>query len=343
MADNGISKLGNQYHEWLRAHPTAAVEFGDAIEDLLNDAGVIFDRVSPRVKGWPSLKAKAKKRFPDGTLMYPRPWEEIHDVLGVRVTVFHSTAIPEALEVFGESFKVIRSVDKAAQTRTSGGLCYGSHHLILTVTNAIEELSDYEGLTFEVQIRTVLQHAWAEFEHDIRYKQGPNQPSPQVDRLFTLAAGLIELADQQFDEIAALKDPSGDTDEDVELNAETLPGVLAVVLGGRFPRSRSDHYRFLSELLEANDVTSLGQLQALLNAGDIAFVHEAMHYRFRPGQVRLIDDLLLNKFGKKHIDATWSIGDRADRRRRLNGRFKNLQALRAHSAKDSERNTREKN
>ena len=177
-----------------------------------------------------------------------------------------------------------------------------------------------------MQIRTVLQHAWAEFEHDIRYKQGPNPPSPEVDRLFTLAAGLIELADQQFDEIAALKAPDTETDQDVELSAETLPGVLAIILGNRFPLSRSEHYRFLAELLEQNGVRHLGQLEQLLDDTAIAHVHDAMRYRFRPGQVRLIDDLLLNKFGKQHIEATAESGDRPGRKRRLTARLKALRA-----------------
>ncbi len=53
---------------------------------------------------------------------------------------------------------------------------------MLRVTNAIEELAAYEGWTFEVQIRTVLQHAWAEFENDIRFKQGTSAPAAQVQQ-----------------------------------------------------------------------------------------------------------------------------------------------------------------
>ncbi|MBK4162581.1 GTP pyrophosphokinase [Corynebacterium macginleyi] len=332
MAESRMSRLSNQYHAWTRSQPTAAEDFGTAIEDLLNDAGIIFDRVSTRIKAWSSLKRKAKKRGEGGDFIYPSPWDDIHDVMGVRITLYHSTIIPHALNVLGESFKVVRSVDKAAETRISGGFGYGSHHLVLTVTDdsaaTMEELADFVGWTFEVQIRTVLQHAWAEFEHDIRYKQGPTPPSPEVDRLFTLAAGLIELADQQFDQIAALKAPSTEADTDVELTPETLPGVLAIFLGNRFPLSRSEHYRFLAEILEVNDIRSLDQLEQLLDDDAIAHVHDTMRYRFTPGQVRLIDDLLLNKFGKQHIEATAGAGDRAGRRRRLNAR---LRALRANS------------
>ena len=55
-------------------------------------------------------------------------------------------------------------------------------------------------------MRTVLQHAWAEFEHDIRYKSPDGVIDPRIDRAFALAAGLIELADQQFDQVAAILD-----------------------------------------------------------------------------------------------------------------------------------------
>lgn len=329
MPESPMSRLGNRYHEWIRRFPTAADDFADAIEDLLNDAGVIFDRVAARVKRWPSYKAKAKQKDPQtGEPVYTDPWQEINDLVGVRVTVFHSTAIPQAIDVLSESFEVIRSVDKAAETRISGGFGYGSHHLIVKVTDAIDELAAYRGLTFEVQIRTVLQHAWAEFEHDIRYKHGPKPPSPEVDRLFTLAAGLIELADQQFDEIAALKNPETDpASDDIEVTAETLPGLLAVLLGSRYPRSRSEHYRWLAELLEANGITTMQQLRELIQEEDIERVHNAMRYRFRPGHIRLVDDLLLNRFGARHIEATGHTGTRKDRVKRLNARLRALQSL----------------
>ena len=324
MPEHAISQLGNRYHEWVRTHPNAATEFSEAIEDVLDDAGVVYDRVATRVKGWPSLKKKAKKRDADGAPTYPDPWNDVHDLVGARVTVFNSTVIPQAIDILGRSFTVLRSVDKAAEIRISGSFGYGSHHLVLQVNDSLEELAEYEGFTFEVQIRTVLQHAWAEFEHDIRYKQGPKPPTPQVDRLFTLAAGLIELADQKFDDIAALMEVGPAPQDSVEINAETLPGVLAVILGDAFPRSRSEHIRFLAELLEANNIDTLAKLEALLNERDIIRVREAMRYRYKPGQVRLIDDLLLLHFGKEHIEATAELGDRGDRRKRLHRRLKQL-------------------
>ncbi|WP_018297049.1 GTP pyrophosphokinase [Corynebacterium lubricantis] len=327
MPANTIALLGTKYHEWVKAHPNAAEEVKDALEDLLQDAGVNFDGVDVRVKTWNSLKAKARKRRPDGSLSYPNPWTDIHDVVGARVTVLHSTEIPVVLEIISNSFNVKRSVDKALETKVSGGFGYGSHHLIVQVTEDSDGLEDFIGLEFEIQVRTVLQHAWAEFEHDIRYKRGTNELDPQVDRSFTLAAGLIELADQQFDQIAALQDPEQfRVDEsEIQLSEETLPGILAMLVGTRFPRSRSEHYRWLTELLHSNGVTTVQELSELLNDADIEAVSKAMKYRFNPGQVRIIDDLLLNRFGEDHIKRIGKSGNRSEQRKaRLKKRLKLL-------------------
>ena len=52
------------------------------------------------------------------------------------------------------------------------------------------ERGPLHGHQAQVQIRTVLQHAWAEFEHDIRYKGSvPPEHVLELDRRFTLAAG----------------------------------------------------------------------------------------------------------------------------------------------------------
>ena len=317
-----------------RAHPDAAEDFAAGVEDLLADAGVTYDRVVARVKDWPSFKAKAYKKRDNGEWMYPDPWEDIHDLIGVRVTTFHSTEIPVAIGVLKQSFTVERSVDKTAETRIAGGFGYGSHHLILTVdenSSDIAELAEYEGVSFEVQIRTVLQHAWAEFEHDIRYKRGNEELDPRVDRAFALAAGLIELADQQFDQIAVAQDAAKEdtSRDDVDLTPETLPGVLAMLLGNRFPRSRSENYRFLAEILAADGITTVAELAELLDDGDIADVHGALRYRFHPGQIRLIDDLLLRRFGRDHITRTGEIGVRpALRPQQLARRLKLMRAAR---------------
>ncbi|MDY5786545.1 GTP pyrophosphokinase family protein [Corynebacterium sp.] len=328
VPDAVIARLGSTYFSWLNAHPDAHTTFEQVLTELLGDAGVNFDRIDVRIKSWPSLKAKARK-VRDGAPVYPDPWNDIRDIIGARITVLHSTEIPAVLKLLADSFEVLRSVDKAKETRVSGTFGYGSHHLILKVTEETESLESYAGTVFEVQVRTILQHAWAEFEHDIRYKRANGGTAdPQVDRAFALAAGLIELADQQFDQIAGIEQPQHrvDEDDDAELTPETLPGVLAVLLGSRFPVSRLEDYRFLLELLRAHGIEKVSQLGELTTDADVEAVSTTLEYAFAPGQVRIVDDLLLHRFGQDHITRTVDAGKRPKlRRSRL---AKRLAALR---------------
>lgn len=332
-----LQQLHQRYQEFCTRYPNAAADFLGAIEDVLSDAGLTYDHVTARVKEWRSLRSKSRKRRPDGMLMYPHPWQDIHDLIGVRVTTYHSTEIPRIIEALTEVFEVRRSVDKTAQTRVSGSFGYGSHHLILRVPPArvAPVLQAYAGREFEVQIRTVLQHAWAEFEHDIRYKRRGNtgKLAPEVDRAFTLAAGLIELADQQFDLIAAQQsatDTTAPIDLDVKFTAETLPGIIALLHGNTIPQSRLEHYHWLEELLHAHGLTTVAQLTELMSPANLERVKTALHYTFQPGQVRIIDDLLLAAFGEEHIAKTGTTGNfPAQRPARLRHRLALINAAKA--------------
>jgi hypothetical protein len=67
-----------------------------------------------------------------------------------------------------------------------------------------EKLLEYQQLTalkFEIQVRTVLQHAWAELAHDRSFKFSPGLP-PAIQRRLNLYAGMLEIVDGGFDSIS---------------------------------------------------------------------------------------------------------------------------------------------
>jgi hypothetical protein len=85
----------------------------------------------------------------------------------------------------------------------------------------------------EIQIRTLLEHTWAEIEHDLGYKSTEAVPHP-VRRRFSRLAGLLELADSEFVEIRRtmveyardLRESLPMTLEAVELDAVSLASML---------------------------------------------------------------------------------------------------------------------
>jgi hypothetical protein len=61
----------------------------------------------------------------------------------------------------------------------------------------LPEYRPFRLLKFELQIRSILQHAWAEIEHDLQYKTKEAIPR-ELQRRFARLSGLLELADDEF-------------------------------------------------------------------------------------------------------------------------------------------------
>jgi hypothetical protein len=196
--------------------------------------------------------------------------------------------------LLAEQVPVLDDRDFGELTASQGRFGYASRHLQVAVA----------GHVVQVQLRTVLQLAWAEFEHDIRYKGTvPAEHASEFDRRFTLAAGLLELADQEF---TAIRDrlrgaaPAEAGDDDPRI----APSELAAFLAGQYADagwSRTEHYAWISGLLLELGVTTLVELADLLRATDEAAIRERMDYRYPPGAVRRLDDALLFGFGERYV------------------------------------------
>ena len=88
----------------------------------------------------------------------------------------------------------------------------------------LPEFQELSNLTFEIQVRTVLQHAWAELAHDRNYKFSGKLP-PDIERNLFLYAGMLEIADKGFSDISKKIDAYIE-----KVNADTAEGNLDFVL-----------------------------------------------------------------------------------------------------------------
>ncbi len=275
---------------------------------LLDDAGINYLSVTGRAKSVASFAAKADRTV-DGAPLFLDPLEEITDQIGVRVITYLRSDVTAVADLLDDQLRVLDDRDMGQETARQGRFGYASRHLLVSVDpgrgTAPEEL---RGRRAQVQVRTVLQHAWAEFEHAIRYKGTiPEEYAPELDRRFTLAAGLLELADREFSMIrdqlqATVADHPVDVDaSDPRIAAEDL----ATFLAGRYADagwSRTDHYEWVSGLLLELGITSLDELAGLLTSVDSAAINARMDYRYPPGAVRRLDDALLAVFGPAYLE-----------------------------------------
>ncbi|KGE18426.1 GTP pyrophosphokinase [Paenibacillus wynnii] len=183
------------------------------IKEILEYQGINYHSVSSRAKDIDSFAEKASKD------KYSNPKEQIKDLAGIRVIAYVEADLSKICEVIEREF-IIYSEDSGDKSSSLAinQVGYRSVHYISEFSKSRVELPEFQRFNevcFEIQVRTILQHAWAEIEHDRSYKfKGvlPNESS--IKRRFALLAGLLELADREFDSIV----------KDIDLYSEVVEG-----------------------------------------------------------------------------------------------------------------------
>ncbi|RQT33446.1 GTP pyrophosphokinase family protein [Burkholderia contaminans] len=199
------------------------------IRDFLIGEGIRFVDVASRVKTRASLEEKLARK---GEGRY-KNIADVTDICGVRVITYFEGDVRRVCDILEREFDVDQenSIDKS-QPADPDRFGYRSVHFVVSHTedrNALREYRRFLSFKVEIQIRSILQHAWAEIEHDMGYKSADEVPTP-VKRRFSRLAGLLELADEEFMTIRKeldnyeqeLIERLVQSSDDIELDADSL-------------------------------------------------------------------------------------------------------------------------
>ncbi len=171
-------------------------------ERLLGDLEGLdrVDRISVRAKKVKSFIKKAEKRV-GSELKYHDPLSEIQDQLGARVVVFYKRDVSAVEQRLKKYLRPIEENLRVPKNDSEFGY-FGKHFIMYVPSDIRAELKNDSRLpqVFEVQIKTLFQHAWAEAEHDLSYKP-KRDLTPIERRKFAFAAAQAWGADQIFDEL----------------------------------------------------------------------------------------------------------------------------------------------
>ena len=176
---------------------TAEVEI--ILREALNENDIIFHSIESRVKSVESFKEKAARE------KYDDPINDITDLSGIRIITLFEKEIHQISDIIKNLFKIDyeKSEDKA-DLLDADKMGYKSIHYIAELSSdkiTATKLENFEGLKFEIQIRSILQHAWAEIEHDRNYKFKGQLPK-RLQRRFYALAGMLEIADREFNALS---------------------------------------------------------------------------------------------------------------------------------------------
>lgn len=173
-----------------------AVRVQALICDLLAEHGRNVHSVTFRVKDRESFERKIQRSG-----AFYESLSAITDVAGVRIITYFEDDVDALAQVIEREFEIdtANSVDKRAALDPDR-FGYLSLHYVAALTEGRRRLTEYRkfpDMKCEIQIRSILQHAWAEIEHDLGYKSAAAIPR-SFRRRFSRLAGLLETADTEF-------------------------------------------------------------------------------------------------------------------------------------------------
>ena len=279
-----ISGILGEYDAAHSLYSDFAYECESLIKRLLTVKGYQVHSVTSRLKERSKVEEKLKREGKEYQKL-----SDMTDVVGVRVITHFEDEVDRIGTLVEEEFDIDRgrSVDKR-QLLEADRFGYLSLHYVCSLNGhrlKLAENNRYARLPCEVQIRTILQHAWAEIEHDLGYKPGNTVPKP-VRRRFSRLAGLLEIGDQEFrsirDELREYEDhvleeikakPSQVEIDDLSLKAfargdaqyRELVSAMAMSSKLRLTSAEADFKRYATELRSVG-LTTIDELRDALTA-----------------------------------------------------------------------------
>lgn len=196
MDHTQVDQCLGEYDACYALHKAYTDKLRGLLAELLEQEKVHIHSVTSRVKPRDSLAEKLQRPTAHYSSL-----SEVTDLSGVRITTYFSDGVDKAAELIRREFDLLPEfcVDKRAAIAPDQ-FGYLSLHYVVQLSkdrSALPEYRRFPHLRCEIQLRSILQHSWAEIEHDLGYKVEGDIPR-HIRRRFSRLAGILELADEEF-------------------------------------------------------------------------------------------------------------------------------------------------
>ncbi len=252
------------------------------LKDLLYVSSVTPHQITCRVKDERSLSDKIERKKDKYNNLI-----EITDLIGIRIITYFEDDVDKIASIIEKEFEIdeLNSIDKRILDADKFG--YRSLHYVISLSKArlgLTENKIYAGLKAEIQIRSILQHAWAEIEHDIGYK-GETQIPDFARRGFYRVAALLETADIEF---VKLKDSLNKYEIEVTEKIKTKPENV------RLDKASLTKYALSSSIVKEieKDIQSLTKAKEVKEMPDFINMYLDRLSYFKIGTIKDLNNLL---------------------------------------------------
>lgn len=279
-----MSEILISYDEQKNKFNSYALSLKSLLNTLIRNEELSIHSLDSRVKTRKSLEGKITKKNKYKSI------GDITDIVGIRIITHYSDDVDKIAELVESEFIIDseNSIDKRVSIEPEK-FGYLSLHYIVSLNEARTSLKEYEvykEIKAEIQIRSILQHAWAEIEHDIGYKSATGLPN-EIRRYFSRLSGLLELADDEFVKIKekitarqqevsnVLESGSGESNLDIValdefLNKSKIVSEISQLIEERngiivYGRNEDKNLEYILNSLKLINITTIAQLNEALS------------------------------------------------------------------------------
>lgn len=263
IKNKNIGELKEWYIKNIPLYEDLASKVELIIKEVLNQNEISYFSISSRAKTLESFMDKSQKD------KYKDPLSEIMDFAGIRVITYFKSEVKECCSEIEKLFDIDKenSLDKGNELGTEK-MGYRSVHYIATLKKdrlCLPEYYVFRDKKFEIQVRTILEHAWADISHDRNYKFNGVLPE-EIQRRFALVAATLELSDREFDSIALelskyekeVEEKIKNNELDIEINSASLKEYLKNKLESYEKESLIIDVDFINEQIVIDELIRFG-------------------------------------------------------------------------------------
>jgi putative GTP pyrophosphokinase len=270
------------YNRLLPDYERLCDEVVFSLTDALKEANVRTHAIPARVKTAQSLATKALDKG------WIEPFDVATDIVGARVVVLFKSDIEPARKVIHNLFNVVKEENVGTAEPARFGYSGVHFDAFIPESDSGRRYRGLHELKFEIQLRTIVEDAWAAVSHVLGYKGTTSIPE-HLQRDFHALSGLFYVADQHFEMFyKQAAEASHQAEKQIvrrastvrrlqplSLNADTLAALVNNRYPDREPASRADGSELLPELL-AHGLTTTEEVAELLDKTQELFVSYEM-------------------------------------------------------------------
>lgn len=189
------------YHTLAPQCEIVLAEMGRILSEYV-EKNVPAVQVKSRVKRLPSLLEKVHRKHGTLDLAQPLPvLRQLTDLMALRAVCPFLEDVDAVAEAAQSVFEVFE-IDQKGEGRSFSEFGYSSTHLLVSVPENLQhDFPMLANFRVEIQIRTILQDAWAEVEHELIYKVGAHPLNTLIRRKLASLNATLVLSDTIFQEI----------------------------------------------------------------------------------------------------------------------------------------------